>query len=118
MAFGKQPSELVLRAQRLVNLATGTQLRRRFVLPGRKAAICLLLCATGLMSTVTVPLDSLSSSRSFWSPWPKWTAETIHCFGYPLRDYEPFDGRVQLYEIQQSCNRAQRLARSSYSVND
>jgi hypothetical protein len=56
------------------------------------------------MALVTVPLDPLSSSRSVWSPWPSWTAEMLHCFGYTLRDYEPFDARVQLYELQHNCD--------------
>lgn len=117
IAFGRSPSELVLRAQRLVRAARGGQVQPRFVLPGRKSAMIILFCAASLMTLVTVPLDPLASSRSVWSPWPKWTAETVHCFGYVLRDYEPFDARVQLYELQ--CNPdAQRPLQENLLVNE
>jgi beta-lactamase regulating signal transducer with metallopeptidase domain len=100
IAFGRAPSELVLRAQRLVNAATKPRVGRRTAVFGRKTAMCMLLCAASLMAVMTIPVDALSSSRSVWSPWPRWTAEMAHCFGHELRDYEIFDRRVQLYELR------------------
>jgi beta-lactamase regulating signal transducer with metallopeptidase domain len=117
IAFGRAPSELIMRARRLVKAATEPKLRRRFVLVGRRTAISILLCAAGLTAVLTIPLDPLSSSRATWSPWPKWTAGAVHCFGYALRDYEPFDGRVQLYELQRECD-AQSSPQNDLVVND
>jgi beta-lactamase regulating signal transducer with metallopeptidase domain len=117
IAFGRAPSEIVVRAQRLVSAATGTLPQRRFALPGKKSAACILSLVACLMTLVWIPSDPLSSARSVWSPWPTWTAETLHCFGFSLRDYEPFDGRVQLYELQQEIADLERRAKESLVRN-
>jgi hypothetical protein len=53
-----------------------------------------------LASQIWIPCDPLASSRSVWSPWPRWTAESLHCFGVCLRDYERFDRRVSMHELR------------------
>jgi hypothetical protein len=53
------------------------------------------------VSQVWLPTDPMASSRSAYSPWPTWTAEVFHLFGYKLRDYEQFDRRAQPYELRQ-----------------
>jgi hypothetical protein len=70
---------------------------------------------TGLMIPITcavallwIPLDPLSSPRSCWSPWPAWTAKSLHCLGVSARDYEVFDRRVQLYEIARAEHTSHR----------
>jgi hypothetical protein len=58
-----------------------------------------VLAVTCLVSMAWIPCDPLASSRSVWSPWPKWTAMSLHCFGFTLRDYEQFDRHTQVYEL-------------------
>lgn len=101
IGFGRSPSEIVLRAHRLVVLAKKIPLKGQGGWLGRKTATGILLFVAGLMTQVWIPSDPLSSSRSVWSPWPTWTAKSLHCLGWSLRDYELFDCRVQLYELQQ-----------------
>lgn len=99
IGFSRTPSEIVLRARRLVELAKNPQPtgpRRRL---GRTAACATVLAAMVASSLVWIPSDPLASPRSLWSPWPKWTAQALHCFGYSLRDYEEFDRRTQVYEL-------------------
>ena len=62
----------------------------------------MLVAFACLLFLVWIPTDPLASSRSVWSPWPKWTAKTLHCFGINLRDYEKYDRRIQAYEILRS----------------
>jgi beta-lactamase regulating signal transducer with metallopeptidase domain len=113
IGFGRTPSEIVVRARRLVDLANGMQLRRRHGLLGRKSAMLILLLLTCLLTQLWVPCDTLASSRSIWSPWPAWTANSLHCFGYCLRDYEVFDRRVQPYEILYENSKYENPSRKS-----
>lgn len=99
IGFGRSPSEIVLRARRLVQLANGGASRSGRFRLGRTAAICMLVAITCLTCLVWIPSDPLASTRSVWSPWPRWTAKSLHCFGCNLRDYEQYDRRVQMYEI-------------------
>ncbi len=99
IGFGRTPSEIVLRARRLVNLANGGQRNELRGWLGRKAATCILIGVTCLLFLMWIPIDPLASSRSMWSPWPRWTAKSLHCFGCNLRDYEQYDRRIQIYEI-------------------
>lgn len=52
----------------------------------------------GLMTLAWVPVNPLSSRRSYWSACPNWTAEVLHDFGLPARDYEVYEGRLQIYD--------------------
>jgi hypothetical protein len=99
-SFGRNRSEIVLRANRLVKLARelGTGAPRASL--SRTAATAIMITMTILMSQVWIPSDPLASSRSTYSPWPAWTAQVMHCFGCSLRDYEQFDWRVQPYELR------------------
>jgi bla regulator protein blaR1 len=99
IAFGRTPSEIVLRARRLVDLANGSNQPRRHRGLGKRGATGILAALTCLLCLAWIPTDPLSSSRSIWSPWPKWTANTLHCFGINLRDYEQYDRRIQAFEI-------------------
>jgi len=99
LRFGKTPTELVLRAKRLVALAKATDQphkRRRFI--ASWAVHGAMITATCLLAVVTIPSDPLSSSRSAWSTWPTWTATSLHCLGVTVRDYEQFDRRVRTFE--------------------
>jgi beta-lactamase regulating signal transducer with metallopeptidase domain len=99
IGFVRSPTEIVLRARRLVELATRSQQAAGRLSIGRKIATAVVLVVACLLSLLSIPTDPLASSRSSWSPWPKWTAESLHCFGCSLRDYEEFDRRTQVYEL-------------------
>jgi bla regulator protein blaR1 len=99
IGFGRSRSEVVLRAHRLAHsLKGGTQKFKRWI-AGRKTIAWVFILATCLLSQAWIPFDSMSSSRSSWSPWPTWTAQAMHIFGISLRDYEQFDRRVRAYEL-------------------
>jgi beta-lactamase regulating signal transducer with metallopeptidase domain len=98
ITFGKTPSELKLRAQRLVESARHDQsLSNRSFRAGRLAVAALLLSACAL-TQLGIPTDPLASSRSRWSSWPTWSAQALHCLGIPARDYEVFDRRIRAFE--------------------
>jgi beta-lactamase regulating signal transducer with metallopeptidase domain len=105
IGFGKTPSEIVLRARRLVDLANGTSQGFRRVRLGKRVATGVLVTVTCLAWFVSIPCDPLASSRSCWSPWPTWTAASLHCFGLALRDYEQFDRCSQVHEILEANRR-------------
>jgi beta-lactamase regulating signal transducer with metallopeptidase domain len=104
--FGRSPSEIVLRARRLVHLSNRNQLARRCGWFGRRTAKFTCVIVTALVALLWIPTDPLASSRSVWSPWPKWTAKSLHCFGYRVRDYEQYDRRSHVYEIREKRNHA------------
>jgi beta-lactamase regulating signal transducer with metallopeptidase domain len=100
MGFGTSTSEIVIRAQRLAMRAKDSQAGKDRNYLSRRVAIGVLLLITCVTSQLWLPVDPLASSRSVYSPWPTWTARVAHSFGYNLRDYEQFDRRVQIYELQ------------------
>jgi beta-lactamase regulating signal transducer with metallopeptidase domain len=98
ITFGKTPSELKLRAKRLVESAGHDQaVPNRSFRKGRLAVATLLLIACAL-TQLSLPTDPLASSRTHWSSWPKWSAQALHCLGIPARDYEVFDRRIRPFE--------------------
>lgn len=59
-----------------------------------------LLAVTMLASWfLWVPLDALASSRTRWSPWPRWSANVLHAFDVPARDFEPYEVRTRWHEL-------------------
>jgi hypothetical protein len=98
ISFGNKTTELILRAQRLVESAKGLYSPRRYRFFGRRTAeACLVFIAVGL-AQVEIPTDPTASSRNQWSSWPAWSARCLHCFGITVRDYEVFDRRIRTYE--------------------
>jgi bla regulator protein BlaR1 len=77
------PSLIQLRAQRIADGKWARPPRRR----GRLACAALAATATAC-SLVWLPVNALASTRSHWSPWPKWTASALHELGVSARDYE------------------------------
>lgn len=51
-----------------------------------------------VVTTFWLPVNVLSSPRSNWSACPTWTAEILHDFGVNTRDYEVYDGRLQIFD--------------------
>ncbi len=105
IGFGSAPSEIVLRARRLVELAKGASRPATGLTGplGRKTAAAILLVVTCTVWFLAIPSDPLASTRSAWSPWPSWTAKSAYCFGFELRDYEQYDRRTQVYEMIQDA---------------
>jgi hypothetical protein len=91
--MGRATSELKLRAQRLVGLR-GTATSRL----GRIGQVAVVIAAA-LVSQLWLPTDPLVSAESDYSPWPTWTAATLHSFDLPVRDFGPYDTRIQLHEL-------------------
>jgi beta-lactamase regulating signal transducer with metallopeptidase domain len=104
IGFSRTSNEIITRAHRLVRLAGAVPRERRSNEPWRKWAGCLLIPITCALALVWLPLDPLSSPRSHWSPWPTWTAKSLHCLGVCVRDYEVFDRRVRLHELSHEEN--------------
>jgi beta-lactamase regulating signal transducer with metallopeptidase domain len=116
ISFARMPSEIVLRARRLVNLANNESFHERSSLR-KNTAMCALVAIILAMCLVSIPCNSLASSRSKWSPWPTWTAQAAHCFGIRLRDYESFDRRSQLFEIIRNTNACSNVVLSGADPN-
>ncbi|WP_437230326.1 M56 family metallopeptidase [Planctomicrobium sp. SH661] len=94
LLFGDRLSSLARRARRLSERArhqTSTAPVRAW-LPG------LALVLVTVVTTAWLPVNVLSSHRSRWSACPHWTAEILHDFGVSARDYEVYDGRLQIFD--------------------
>jgi beta-lactamase regulating signal transducer with metallopeptidase domain len=99
LAFGRRKSAIVRRSERLVNI--NEQPSRNAEGGSRWATVRLVLFAL-LVSQLWMPVNVLASPRRSLSPWPRWTAETLHDFGVTVRDYEPFDFRHDLHDLLHS----------------
>jgi len=110
IGFGRSPSEIVLRARWLVDLAKDGKEQTRRGLVGKRMAIAVLFVVTLLIGMISVPSDPLASPRAMLSPWPRWTAQAAHCFGVSLRDFELYDRRSQIFEVIRDANRASAAA--------
>ncbi|QDT05916.1 Regulatory protein BlaR1 [Rubripirellula lacrimiformis] len=95
LAFGNQPSALILRSNRIVSLAAGFRRPRYRAWVGCAALWMIALLA----SQVCLPVNAMASNRSGWSPWPTWTASVLHDCGIHVRDFESFDQRSQWDEV-------------------
>ncbi|TWU04587.1 M56 family metallopeptidase [Stieleria varia] len=96
LAFGNQPSALIRRSNRLVQLAEGDPPASG--LRSIVAVSVLVLCAIAIQQ-VWLPTNAMASQRSRWSPWPTWTANALHQFDVNVRDFESFEDRVQMHEL-------------------
>tara|TARA_R110002072_G_scaffold303004_1_gene491211 strand:+ start:5626 stop:6720 length:1095 start_codon:yes stop_codon:yes gene_type:complete len=96
LAFGNQPSALIRRSNRLVELAEGERPQSRW---RPIAAMAVLLFCAVLIQQVWLPTNAMASQRSDWSPWPSWTASALHEAGVHVRDFELFEDRVQMHEL-------------------
>ncbi len=95
--FGRGASVLALRGRRLLShlehgLRTGSVQSRLWpqtVLASLSLAVWCLWA----------PLDVLASTRTAWSPWPRWSASVLRTFDIPARDYEPYETRTRFHEF-------------------
>jgi len=94
LIFQRDPSAIALRARRLTARAkSATTLSRGW----DWFPWCSLLLV-GVVTALWLPVNALSSPRSNWSACPAWTAEVLHDFGINARDYEVYDGRLQIFD--------------------
>lgn len=97
LSFRRSKGNIARRAERLVQRAqepNSVTVRRflRFVIP-----VFAVISLT--VTQFWVPLNLLASSRSHWSPWPPYTAQVLHDFGFAVRDYEVYHHDSRLQEI-------------------
>jgi len=59
---------------------------------------CCPILLIGVITTLWLPVNALSSPRSNWSACPAWTADLLHDLGFNARDYEVYDGRLQIFD--------------------
>ncbi|BBO32825.1 M56 family metallopeptidase [Lacipirellula parvula] len=96
----RSPHELNVRAQRLASGDTAGDGRiMRF-------APMLMLFLTLLVAQLWLPTHPLASAKSWCSPWPRWTAAVLHAFEIPVRDFDQFDSRLQLHDLEKGSNAA------------
>ncbi len=90
LGFRGAPSSLQKRVERLMSS------RRNQVADDgvRTTAVAAIAVVAGLATCVWLPIDVSASSRSVWSPWPRWSASALYEFGIAARDYE-VDGYLQ-----------------------
>lgn len=95
LLFQRNMSFIAHRARRLTDraLLSAPKSPCRAWLPG-----CVLLLVT-LVSVAWLPVNVLSSSRSNWSACPGWTAEILHDLGVQTRDYEVYEGRLNVFDF-------------------
>jgi len=105
LPFGAGTSVIARRAHRLTMLAHSPVDADAVRTPHCWGAfVALLLCGL-VAASVWAPVDVVRSSRSLWSPWPKWTAATLLIVGVSVRDYEAYDPQSQLYELRDQSRR-------------
>ncbi len=93
MPLNRQPSQLLLRAQRLAKL--GPQSKSRAIPCSR----VLVVLAALTCSQFWLPLNPLAAPNDAWSAWPSWSAAVLHELGVTAPDYENFNPRTDLYEV-------------------
>ena len=69
-------------------IATSARWRPVFAF-GLAIALCVL---------VWLPVNPRASRRAEWSPWPRWSAQTLDAVGMPVRDYEIDGHRLDGHE--------------------
>jgi beta-lactamase regulating signal transducer with metallopeptidase domain len=97
--FGRSSSVVALRGRRLVELLEAG--RPEVSRNGRLAAPAIVVAASVLCFLVWAPCDVLASARTMWSPWPAWSASVLRSFEIPARDFEPFERRTRLFELEE-----------------
>jgi bla regulator protein BlaR1 len=101
LAFGRGKGIIALRASRLVSLAKRP--RDKWLPQPRREFLPYLLATIALVMALFVwtPLDFGKPYHSAWSPWPTWSAETLHALGYSARDYDVYDYRFRYQELME-----------------
>lgn len=94
LIFQQKMSAVAQRARRLTERAR----KNSPCLPQRRWMPACAFLLVGLVTSLWLPVNALSSPRSNWSACPRWTADILHDFGFSARDYEVYDGRLQIFD--------------------
>jgi len=98
--FSRGAGILALRGRRLLNRLESNSwsptISERLWWP--QTVLVLLTLAAWCFWT---PLDALASTRTRWSPWPRWSASFLHTLEISARDFEPYDTRTRLHEMSE-----------------
>lgn len=92
----RSPHELNVRAHRLASCHGRSEARLMRLAPA------LMLVVSLAITQLWVPTNPLASSKSWYSPWPRWTAAVLHAFDIQVRDFDQFDSRLQLHDLEKS----------------
>jgi beta-lactamase regulating signal transducer with metallopeptidase domain len=113
LAFGRGKGVIALRASRLVTLAK--QARHTMPAHPSREKLPYMLATIALVIAIFVwpPLDLNKSYGSAWSPWPTWSAETLHALGFPVRDYDTHDYRFRYHELREDQSKMGDPSQSS-----
>lgn len=105
LCFGGGNRLIPKRAARLTEIAR--EMPAKQPTPRRSRLPWTLGMAACGIALVWAPLNVFNSSRSAWSPWPKWSASALHSLGLPVRDFETFTRRGTMSELREHAeNRA------------
>lgn len=103
MGFLGDTSLLSKRAEALTALLDG-----RTHAGSRLTTALAVIGAPGLCTLIWVPVNPEASCRSWWLPWPAWSASALHATDISVRDYEIDGHRLQPHEherLSTSVNR-------------
>jgi beta-lactamase regulating signal transducer with metallopeptidase domain len=92
LAVVSSANELKVRANRL---AAPRAASRRLAALAPAAVLLAALTASQLW----LPSNPLDSSKSFYSPWPAWSAAGLHALDVNVPDFDPFDPQMQVHEL-------------------
>jgi beta-lactamase regulating signal transducer with metallopeptidase domain len=104
LGFGRGPSLVTLRSRRLIARATAAEAEADDR-GGRLTVQAGLACLVIAVSLLWVPVDVLASAQARWSPWPSWSAQVLHLFSVPVRDFEPYGRRSRIHELHELRDR-------------
>lgn len=103
LTFGRRRGEIAQRAARLTVKARRAFWTTKLATNAGAVPLILLVVFSLAVSFIWIPADVLKSSRSHWSAWPTWTASALNAAGLPVRDYDVYDTRSQLYELMEDA---------------
>jgi beta-lactamase regulating signal transducer with metallopeptidase domain len=95
LAIARSSSELRVRAQRLARPDSIARTRLGDWAPS------IILLTSLAASQAWLPTNPLASPKASYSPWPAWSAAALHAFDVSVRDFDQFDGRLQIHELSQ-----------------
>lgn len=93
LGIARSTSELKVRAQRLASPRPSRGGRIASLAPA------IVVIAALFTSQIWLPTNPLASPKSYFSPWPVWSAAALHTFDVSVRDFDQFDARLQVYDM-------------------
>jgi beta-lactamase regulating signal transducer with metallopeptidase domain len=95
LTIGRSIGEVRRRAERLVQMMGDSDFK-----PRSKPVLGVAMMGV-VASQLWLPTNPLDSSQSLHSPWPTWSAATLHTLNVSVADYQPFDEQTQIHELRQ-----------------